>query len=133
MATLLCHIEINSGNEEEFEAVMKEMYRRTHAEEPNCVRYEYYRGAKEGSYYNLMSFTDGYNFLEHQISDYHEGFDFVSMIKSIELEWVDPVQAGCPITTSTEAAVLPDNASDEIKAAADAFAIQVQAWWAKFR
>jgi quinol monooxygenase YgiN len=46
MATLLCHIEINPGKEEEFEAVMKEMYRRTHAEEPNCVSYEYFRDAR---------------------------------------------------------------------------------------
>jgi quinol monooxygenase YgiN len=91
MATLLCHIEINPGKEPEFEAVMKEMYRRTHSEEPDCVRYEYYRGARPNTYYSLLSFTDRKAFLEHQISDYHEGFDFASMIKSLEMEWVDPV------------------------------------------
>ena len=128
MATLLCHIQINPGKEREFEAVMKEMYRRTHAEEPHCIRYEYFRGAAENSYYNLMSFTEGYNFLEHQVSDYHEGFDFASMIESLELEWVDPVGDASPLKP-TEAAVVPDNASDEIKGAQEAFMINVQSWW----
>jgi len=132
MSTLLCHIEINSGKEKDFEAVMKEMYRRTHAEEEHCIRYEYFRGAKEGSYYNLMSFTEGYNFLEHQVSDYHEGFDFEAMIKSIDLEWVDPVQDACPLHP-TEAASIPDTASDEVKAAADMYVIAVQAWWHQHR
>ena len=58
MATLLCHIEINAGKEREFELVSAEMYRRTHAEEPDCLRYEYFRGAQPNSYYGLLSFAD---------------------------------------------------------------------------
>lgn len=132
MATLLCHIEIHPGKEAEFEAVMVEMYRRTHAEEPDCIRYEYYRGAKENSYYTLLSFSDRFAFLQHQISDYHEGYDFASMIKSLVMEWVDPVADAAPLGP-TEATPLPDDASDAIKAAADIYVVQVQQWWQQHR
>ena len=132
MATLLCHIEINPGKEQEFEAVMKEMYRRTHAEEPNCIRYEYYRGAKPNLYYSLLSFTDRFAFLQHQISDYHEGFDFASMIKSLEMEWLDPVADAAPLR-ETEVGELPETASDLIREAAEIYVIQVQAWWQQHR
>lgn len=132
MATLLCHIEINPGKEFEFEEVMKEMYRRTHAEEPNCVRYEYYRAAETNKYYSLLSFTDRFSFLEHQVSDYHEGFDFAAMIKSIEMEWVDPVTNAAPLIP-TNATDLPDTASDLIKEAAQVYVIQVQEWWQQHR
>ena len=132
MATLLCHIEIHSGRELEFEAVMKEMYRRTHDEEPNCVRYEYYRGAKPGKYYSLLSFTDSGAFWEHQVSDYHEGFDFAGMIKSLDKEWVDRVAEAIPLrgTVDIEHA---DTASDLIKSAEQTYRIEVQSWWQKYR
>jgi quinol monooxygenase YgiN len=132
MATLLCHIEINPGKEDEFEAVMKEMYRRTHAEEPNCVRYEYYRAAQPGKYYSLLSFTDSVSFWEHQISDYHEGYDFAAMIKSLEMEWIDPVKDASPMisTTSTKP---PKEASDLIRSAAETYKIEVQSWWQQYQ
>ena len=132
MATLLCHIEINAGKEQEFEAVMKEMYRRTHAEEPNCVRYEYFRGAKPNFYYALLSFTDRFAFLQHQVSDYHEGYDFAAMIKSLEMEWLDPVTDASPLIP-TESTDLPNNASEVIKTAAETYVINVQSWWQKHR
>jgi quinol monooxygenase YgiN len=132
MATLLCHIEINPGKQLEFEAVMKEMYRRTHAEEPDCVRYEYYRGAKPNCYYSLLSFTDRFAFLQHQVSDYHEGFDFAAMIKSLEMEWLDPVAQASPLI-ATESTPLPDTASETIKTAAETFVISVQSWWQQYR
>jgi quinol monooxygenase YgiN len=128
MATLLCHIEINPGKEDEFEAVMKEMYRRTHSEEPNCVRYEYFRGARPNMYYSLLSFTNRFAFLQHQASDYHEGFDFASMIKNLEMEWVDPVTGASPLIP-TESGELPQSAGEDIRAAAEIYQIEVQPWW----
>ncbi|ARN73220.1 putative quinol monooxygenase [Oceanicoccus sagamiensis] len=132
MATLWCHIEINEGKEQDFEAVMKEMYRRTHAEEPNCVRYEYFRAAKPNKYYCLLSFTDTVAFWEHQASDYHEGFDFAAMIKSLEMEWVDPVEDGSPLipTVSTD---LPKGASDPVKGASELYTVVIQNWWLQHR
>lgn len=132
MATLLCHIEINPGKEQAFEAVMKEMYRRTHAEEPDCVRYEYFRAAESNKYYSLLSFTDRQAFLEHQVSDYHEGFDFASMIKSLEMEWIDPVADASPLIP-TESGDLAASASEAIKAAAETYVINVQPWWQQYR
>lgn len=132
MATLLCHIEINPGKEQEFEAVMKEMYRRTHAEEPNCVRYEYFRGAKTNMYYSLLSFTDRFAFLQHQASDYHEGYDFAAMIKSLEMEWLDPVGDASPLIP-TESGALPEKVDDIIKTAAETYVIDIQEWWQQYR
>ena len=132
MATLLCHIEINPGKEQEFEAVMKEMYRRTHAEEPNCVRYEYFRAAEPSKYYSLLSFTDSVAFWEHQISDYHEGYDFASMIKSLEMEWVDPVDGASPLI-STKSSSPPANATELIKTAAETYQVQEQPWWKQYQ
>jgi quinol monooxygenase YgiN len=132
MATLLCHIEINPGKEQEFETVMKEMYRHTHAEEPNCTRYEYYRGAKPRTYYTLLSFADRFAFLQHQVSDYHERYDFASMIKTLDMEWVDPVADASPLI-ETKSTPLPANASDAVKKAANTYVIDVQSWWQQFR
>ena len=111
---------------------MKEMYRRTHAEEPNCVRYEYFRGARPNMYYSLLSFTDRLAFLAHQASDYHEGYDFASMIKNLEMEWVDPV-TGASTLIPTESGELPESASEAICAAAEIYQIEVQPWWQQHR
>jgi len=132
MATLLCHITINPGKEQEFEAVIKEMYRRTHAEEPGCVRYEYYRAAQAGKYYCLLSFADRLAFLEHQVSEYHEGFDFAAMIASLDMEWVDPVGQGSPLRP-TEVDTLPRVVDDAIRAAAKRYPVHVQDWWQAYR
>ncbi len=132
MATLLCHIEIHPGKEEAFEAVMKEMYRRTHVEEPDCVRYEYYRGARPGTYYSLLSFADRYAFLQHQTSDYHEGFDFAAMIRHLDMEWVDPVAGASPLIP-TEVGELPHSANAAIRTAAETYQVVVQAWWQQHR
>ena len=132
MATLLCHITINAGREQEFETVMREMYRRTHAEEPNCLRYEYFRAAEENKYYCLLSFSDRHAFLQHQVSDYHEGHDFAAMIASLDMEWIDPVGGASPLGP-TESDPLPDDADDRIKAAADTYVLAVQSWWQRHR
>ena len=111
---------------------MKEMYRRTHAEEPGCIRYEYYRGAARGNYYCLLSFTDRLAFLKHQVSEYHEGFDFASMIAALEMEWVDPVEDASPLR-STEADALPPGVDAAISAAAETYPVVVQDWWQAYR
>jgi len=112
--------------------VMKEMYRRTHAEEPGCIRYEYFRGAAVGKYYCLLSFTDWLAFLRHQTSEYHEGFDFAAMIAALELEWVDPVAQASPLAP-TVAGALPPGVDAALAAAAAAYPVQVQDWWQAYR
>src|SRR6476619_771592 len=65
MATLLAHITVKPGSEAQFERIAAEMYRRTHADEADPRRYEYWRGAERGTYYCLESFEDYLGFLAH--------------------------------------------------------------------
>ena len=130
MATLLCHITINTGKEDEFEAVMREMYRCTH-EEPGCIRYEYFRAAQPNKYYCLLSFSSRLAFLEHQISDHHEGPDFASMISELDMEWLDPVDGASPLRLTVDA--LPEALEAELREAAEAYPMTVQSWWLRHR
>ena len=58
MATFLAHITIVPGREAEFEAIARELHEASHANEDRLVRYEYWRGAQESTYYCLASFPD---------------------------------------------------------------------------
>ncbi len=51
MATFLAKITIFEGKEAAFEETARMMWEATHAHEPNCRRYEYWRGAEPRSYY----------------------------------------------------------------------------------
>jgi hypothetical protein len=70
--------------------------------------------------------------VEHQASDYHEGFDFASMIKSLDMEWVDPVTGASPLIP-TESGEVPDTAREAIAVAAENYPIKVQSWWQNHR
>ncbi|WP_101758032.1 putative quinol monooxygenase [Oceanicoccus sp. KOV_DT_Chl] len=133
MATLLAHIQVFSGKEADFENVMKEMYRITHATEPNCLRYEYWRGEKEGFYYCLLSYKTNQDFWEHQASDHHEGYmqDFVACIEDLRLESLDPVANASPLMPAAEQAVSA-SVSAAVKKQALAFPIGVKGWWKAF-
>jgi hypothetical protein len=97
-------------------------------------RYEYWRGAEEGTYYTLESFDDYNGFLRHQASPHHEGFgpQFGEMIETIRLEWVDAIEGAAPLVP-TAAVALPDDATDVMRAYAQRQALQVQAWWERMR
>ena len=81
MATILAHIKVAAGNEREFEAVIRPLYEATHRLEPDCRRYEYWRGAEPGTYYCLLSFRDFRAFMTHQASEHHEAPDFPRLIE----------------------------------------------------
>ena len=46
MATFIAKIKIFAGKEAEFEEVARMMFKQTHANEPSCRRYEYWRGLR---------------------------------------------------------------------------------------
>lgn len=92
------------------------------------MRYEYFRAEGVSKYYCLLSFKDRLSFLQHQVSDYHEGFDFASMIASLDMEWIDPVGDASPLKP-TEADDLPGDASKTIRGAAEIYPVAVQPWW----
>lgn len=132
MATFLAKIKIFAGKEAEFEATAKQMYEATHANEPACRRYEYWRGAEPRSYYCLESFDDYLGFMNHQASPHHEAPDFGSMIEEMELEWVDPIQGASALVPTNDQEV-PDDVDDLVKQYADTMPPTIQQWWQAWR
>lgn len=134
MATLLAHIKIRPGQEARFEELQGWLYEQTHANEPACRRYEFFRGAEPGSYYGLLSFDDFRGFLVHQSSDYHEEFGskFGGVVEDIKLEWVDPVGKASALAP-TNAQDAPAGASDLMQEYARSYAPTIQDWWQALR
>ena len=69
MPTILAHIKTKPGKTTRFETILRELVAHTRSSEPNCLRYEYWRGAASERYYALLSFVDSRAFYEHQASE----------------------------------------------------------------
>ena len=132
MATFLAKIKVFEGKEAAFEEVARNMFRDTHAHEPTCRRYEYWRGAESRTYYCMESFDDYLGFMQHQTSDHHEAPDFGALLENLELEWIDPIQGACELT-ETNPKDLPDDASDAMQQHADNMPVVLQEWWLRLR
>lgn len=134
MATLLAHITVRPGSEGRFEEIARELFERTHADEPDALRYEYWRGADDRTYYSLLSFTDHRAFIAHQTSDHHEvaSPQIGAVVESIRLEWVDPIAgaSGLPATENQDAEA---DAGELTRTYTDRFAAQVADWWLALR
>lgn len=130
MATLLAHIRIQPGKEAKWEAIMADMVKQTFATEEGVVRYEYWKGQEELTYYCLLSFKDKWAFYHHQMSDHHEGHDFADVLADIKLEYVDPVQGAGGGLARTEDPALPTDASDAMRTAQERFPLSIPGWWA---
>lgn len=134
MATLLAHITVRRGSEARFERIARELSERTHAEEDGVLRYEYWRGAAERTYYTLLSFVDHRSFIEHQTSDHHETASPVigEVVESIRLEWVDPMADASRLPpTATQST--PPGADELTTKYAETYAAQVADWWLALR
>jgi quinol monooxygenase YgiN len=134
MATILAHIKVKPGEERRFEAVARELHRATHSLETEVLRYEYWRGAEERTYYSLLSFTDNDGFLAHQTSDHHEAASpaIGELVESIRLEWVDPVGDASPLP-ATRPTPVPEDASELWRRYAKWFAVEEASWWLPLR
>ncbi|MFN7174579.1 MAG: putative quinol monooxygenase [Thermaurantiacus tibetensis] len=130
MTTLLAHIRIRPDKLETWEAIMEDMVRQTHATEPGVVRYEYWKGEAENSYYCLLSFRDKWAFYHHQMSDHHESHPFGEVLESIRLEYVDPVSTAAPGLVRTEDPPLPEGAPEAMRIAQERFPLTIASWWA---
>jgi len=130
MATLLAHIQVKEGQEAEFEAIAARLHDATHRQETGCRRYEYWRGAKTGFYYALLSFDDFHAFLRHQVSDHHEQASpaIQDVCLDVQLEWVDPVGDSSPLP-ATRMQALPEGADEKTALYHELFAADIQAWW----
>lgn len=134
MATLLAHIRIREGCEARFEELARAMYERTHADEDDVRRYEFWRGADPRTYYCLESFADLHGFLCHQTSDHHEGYgpDLRDVIEDMRLEWVDPISGASPLVP-TNNQDLPHDATELMKQYYPRFAHLTADWWSTLR
>jgi hypothetical protein len=72
------------------------------------------------------------SFMKHQVSPHHEAPDFGSLLESIELEWIDPIQ-GASALVPTEAMDVPDDADELMKTYAASHPVVMQAWWDALR
>ncbi len=134
MATFLAHITVKVGREPDFERIVADLCRATHAREPGIRRYEYWRGAAERTYYTHASFDDFLAFIEHQTSDHHEaaGPLLKDVVETIRLEWVDPISSSSPLATTVPRPA-PDGASALALKYHERFAVEVPPWWEALR
>ena len=128
MTTIIAHIEIHEGKEKKWEAIMQDMVGRTFTEETGVLRYEYFKGQKPNFYYCLLSFEDKWAFYRHQNSDHHEGHDFADVLKSISLEYLDPVEEANPLP-HTEDPALTDDMNEGMRKAQKLYPTDLASWW----
>ncbi len=134
MATILAHIAVKPGTASAFESVARSLHEASHRLEDGLLRYEYWRGAEENTYYTLLSFTDHQTFIAHQTSDHHEDASpaLGDMIASIRLEWVDPIE-GAASLPPTEDQDAPDDADELTRRYRKLYAAAVAPWWTPLR
>jgi quinol monooxygenase YgiN len=134
MATILAHIHVREGREEDFEAIARALHTSTWQHEAAVRHYEYWRGATPSLYYCLLAFDDFLGFLHHQTSDHHESASpkLGELISDMKLEWVDPV-AGASKLPATEMQELPADADQLAARYHRIFAATLQDWWLRLR
>jgi quinol monooxygenase YgiN len=134
MTTIVAHITVKAGHEAAFEAIARDLYQASHAGEQGLLRYEYWRGATERTYYTLLAFRDHRAFIVHQTSDAHEAASpaLGSVIEALRLEFVDPVDGAAPLPP-TEHQPAPADADELTLAYTARFAARVPDWWRSLR
>ena len=112
MSTLLAKAKLKPEFEDFFEDIARQVFRSTHENESAVIRYEYFRGTDERTYYVLLSFENFDGFMTHQVADYHHNVDFMDCFEEFRLEWLDPIKGASPLVESeTEGTV--DSAHDD--------------------
>ena len=110
MSTLLAKAKLKPEFEDFFENIARKVFRSTHDNEPAVVRYEYFRGTDERTYYVLLSFENFDGFMIHQVADYHHNVDFMDCFEEFRLEWLDPLNGASRLVESeTEGTVDPSH------------------------
>ena len=134
MSTLIAHITVVEGGEATFEALAQELYEISHRVETGLRRYEYWRGAQPRHYYAIVACDDFRAFIAHQTSDHHEAFGprLGTVMESIRLEFVDPVQGASDLPATDMQQPLP-GADDLTVAYSARFAAGVADWWTPLR
>ena len=134
MSTLIAHITVVEGGEAAFEALARELHESSHRDESGLRRYEYWRSAQPRQYYTLIACDDFRSFIAHQTSEHHEAASprLATVIESLRLEFVDPVQGASDLPPTEMQEALPD-ASELTLAYTRRFAAKVADWWLPLR
>lgn len=135
MPTLLVRMQVKAGKARRYEEILRELVKDTQASEPDCLRYEYWRGAEPNAYYCLLSFTDTHAFYVHQSSEYHEQYlpELFEMFDGFSIEYVDPIERGGSGLPLTQDVPLAPDVSGRMQEAVARYPIAVQQWWAALR
>lgn len=133
MSTLLAHVKIKQGLENHWESIAKRVFAATHENEDGCVRYEYWRGSSERSYYVLLSFNSFDDFMRHQVADYHHNADFRNCFEDFKLEWVDPIENASPLKQSETSGEVSAGKSDLWNQYVINHTANTPEWWVKQR
>lgn len=130
MTTILAHLKLRPGKSPAFEAIARDMVAQTVANEPDCLRYEYWRGHSPDSYYVLLAFKSSQAFYEHQASDWHERHTpgLQECWETISLEILDPVPSAGPLPQTRPHPLAADSPA-ALHEHARAVPIGREAWW----
>lgn len=130
MATILAHIVIKAGKEDEFESIAATLHEASHATETRLRAYGYWRAQSPRTYYTLLAFDDYLGFMAHQTSDHHEAVavELRGCIESMSLEWVDPIEGASTLVASNPQD-LSDDASPLVVRYAEMLPVRVADWW----
>ena len=133
MATLLAHVTIKPDFEDHWESIAKRVFSGTHENETGCVRYEYWRGTDERTYYVLLSFESFNDFIIHQVADYHHNTDFKDCFEKFRLEWVDPIRGASPLNESQTSGPTDENKNNVWSQYVKNHSVQTPDWWLQQR
>ena len=134
IATFLAHITVRPGHEAAFEQAARRLWHRSHADEPELVRYEYWRGAEPRTYSTMASFRSYDAFIAHQVSDHHLAAlpELRATIESIRIEWVDPV-AGASDLAPTEPGTADAHDTELVADYRRRYPLDMPDWWLALR
>ena len=134
MATFLAHIKVHEGKEKRFEEIARDLFSATHENEDNVVRYEYWRGSENQTYYTAASFNDYLGFLEHQVSSHHEELasELREITTEIKIEWIDPIRDASQLV-ETNHQTPPRELGELAKEYSERLPANAQPWWLELR
>ena len=131
MVAILVHVTIKPDRTAQFEAIERDLAAATHANEPDCLRYECWRAAAPNSYYVLLAFRNAAGFYTHQISDWHERrlTGLYACFDDFKLEFIDPVQGASGAFPPTLDEPPPGQMSAREAEYRQMMPVVIQQWW----
>jgi len=133
MSTLLAKAKLKEGYEGFFEEIAQTVFKSTHENESGVVRYEYFRGSDDRTYYVLLSFKDFNAFMIHQVADYHHNADFSDCFEDFRLEWLDPISGASPLAPSQTAGKIDEERGQLWNEYVNNHSEDAPDWWTPLR